>query len=100
MYNGELEGLALSFKYTAKVATPLQEIRVHADNQSAIYRLRTPSDNPAQTWQLRCIKACNEVLLKGAKISIFWVPGHEDVTRNKRADSLAKEAVMLDFLYT
>jgi alpha-mannosidase len=49
VYNGELEGLALAFEYAAKVATPLQEIRVHADNQAAIYRLRILSDKPAQT---------------------------------------------------
>jgi hypothetical protein len=58
VYNGELGGLALAFEYAAKVATPLQEIRVHVDNQAAIYFPRTPSDQPVQTWQLRCIKAC------------------------------------------
>jgi ribonuclease HI len=97
VYNRELEGLTLALEYAAKVATPLQEIRVHADNQAAIYRLRTPSDKPAQTWQLRCIKACKEVISKEATISIFWVPGHENVTGNERADALAKQAAMLDF---
>jgi ribonuclease HI len=100
VYNGELEGLALAFEYAAKVAAPLQEIRVHADNQAAIYRLHTPSDKPAQTWQLCCIKACKEVNSKGATISIFWVPGHEDITGNERADALAKQAAMLDFPHT
>jgi ribonuclease HI len=90
----------LAFEYAAKVATPLQEIRVHADNQAAIYRLRIPSDKAAQTWQLRCIKACKEVISKGANISIFWVTGHEDVTGNERADALAKQAAMLDFPHT
>jgi hypothetical protein len=61
----------LAFEYAAKVATPLQEIRVHAVNQAGIYRLRIPSAKPAQTWQLRCIKACKEVISKGATISIF-----------------------------
>ena len=28
------------------------------------------------------------------------MPGHDDVTGNKRADSLIKEAAMLDFPYT
>jgi ribonuclease HI len=94
------EGLAMAFEYAAKAATPMQEIRVHADNQAAIYRLRIPSDKPAQTWQLRCIKACKEVISKEATISIFWVPGHEDVTGNERADALAKQATMLDFSHT
>jgi hypothetical protein len=70
VYNRELEELALAFEYAAKVTTPLQEIQIHADNQTAIYCLRTPSDRPAQTWQLRCIKACKKIILKGATISI------------------------------
>jgi ribonuclease HI len=74
------------------VALPLQEIRVHADNQAAIYRLQTPSDKPGQAWQLCCIKAANQVISKGANISIHWVPGHKDVVGNERADSLAKAA--------
>jgi ribonuclease HI len=90
----------LASEYAAKVAAPLQEIRVHADNQAAIYRLHTPSDKPAQTWQLCCIKACKEVNSKGATISIFWVPGHEDITGNERADALAKQAAMLDVPHT
>jgi ribonuclease HI len=72
VYNRELKGLALAFEYAAKVATPLQDIRVHADNQA--------------------------VISKGVTISIFWLPGHEDVTGNERADALAKQAAMLDFL--
>jgi ribonuclease HI len=74
------------------VALPLQEIRVHADNQAAIYRLQTPSDKPRQVWQLCCIKAANQVVSKGANISFYWVPGHKDVVGNGRADSLAKAA--------
>jgi ribonuclease HI len=71
VYNEELEGLALAFAYAAKVATSLQEIQVHGDSQTAIYCLRTPSDRPAQAWQLRCIKSCKKVISKGATISIF-----------------------------
>lgn len=91
VYNGELEGIAKGFEYAATVATPGQEIRVHADNQAAIHRLKTPSDNPGQAWQLRCIKAANQVVSKGASISLHWVPGHEDVFGNERADQLAKD---------
>jgi hypothetical protein len=92
VYNGELEGITLAFEYAATVALSSQEIRIHADNQAAIYRLRTPSDKPAQVWQLRCIRAANQVIQKGAAISLHWVPGHKDVAGNEKADSLAKLA--------
>jgi ribonuclease HI len=92
VYNGELEGITLAFEYAATVALSFQEIRIHADNQAALYRLRTPSDKPAQVWQLRCIRAANQVIQKGAAISLHWVPGHKDVAGNEKADSLAKLA--------
>ncbi|KAF1936813.1 hypothetical protein EJ02DRAFT_479051 [Clathrospora elynae] len=92
VYNGELEGITQGFEYAALVAAPSQEIRVHADNQAAIYRLQTPSDKPGQAWLLRCIQAANQIIRKGANISIHWVPGHKDVAGNERADSLAKRA--------
>jgi hypothetical protein len=76
VYNGELEGIALAFEYAATVALSSQEIRIHADNQAAIYRLRTLSDKPAQVWQLCCIRAANQAIQKGAAISLHWVPGH------------------------
>ena len=82
----------MAFEYAATVAFLSQEIRIHADNQAAIYRLRIPSDKPAQVWQLRCIRAANQIIQKGAAISLHWVPGHKDVARNERADSLAKIA--------
>jgi ribonuclease HI len=92
VYNSELEGITQAFEYAARVALPLQEIRVHADNQIVIYRLQTSSDKPGQAWQLRCIKAANQVVSKGANISIHWIPGHKDVVGNERADILAKAA--------
>jgi hypothetical protein len=38
-----------AFEYAATVATPSPELRVHANNQAAIYRLYTSSDKPGQT---------------------------------------------------
>lgn len=95
VYNGELEGIAMAFEYAADVATPGQEIRIHADNQAAIHRLKNPSDMPGQSWQLRCFEAARLIRLKNATVSLHWVPGHEDVEGNERADQLAKAAAMM-----
>jgi ribonuclease HI len=40
------------------------------------------------------------VISKESTLSIFWVPGHEGITGNERADALAKQAAMLDSLHT
>jgi ribonuclease HI len=94
VYNGELEGIAMAFEYAANVATAGQEIRIHADNQAAIYRLKCPSDKPGQAWQLRCFNAARRIESKNATVSLHWVPGHEDIEGNERADQLAKTAAM------
>ena len=95
VYNGELEGITRGFEYATTVASSYQEIRIFADNQAAIHRIKTPSDNPGQCWQLRCIEAANVVERAGASISLHWVPGHTDVPGNERADELAKEAAKM-----
>lgn len=95
VYNGELEGITRSFEYAATVASAYREIRIHADNQAAIHRIKTPSDNPGQRWQLRCIEAAKVVKRAGASISLHWVPGHTDIPGNERADDLAKEAAKM-----
>jgi ribonuclease HI len=94
VYNGELEGIARAFEYAAEVATTGQQIHVYADNQAAIHRIKNPSDNPGQAWQLRCFHAAAEVASKQASISLHWAPGHEGVDGNERADSLAKGAAL------
>jgi hypothetical protein len=61
VYNGELEGIAKAFEYAATAARKDQEIHIYADNQAAIYRLQSLSDNPGQQWLLRCIKAAKRI---------------------------------------
>jgi ribonuclease HI len=92
VYNGELEGIAQAFEYAATIAEKDQEINVFADNQAAIYRLKSLSNNPGQCWLLRCRKAAKKIRTKKATIYLLWAPGHTNVKGNERADALAKEA--------
>jgi len=95
VYNGELEAIAQGFEYASTVAWKYDEVHVFADNQAAIYRIKTPSDNPGQVWQLRCMQAAQKVVEAGSRISLHWVPGHTDVAGNETADQLAKEAAKM-----
>ena len=95
VYNGELEAIARGFEYAATVASEYEDIHIHADNQAAIHRIKTPSDRPGQIWQLRCLQAAERVREAGASIVLHWVPGHTDVPGNEKADLLAKEAAKL-----
>jgi ribonuclease HI len=96
VYNGELEGITLGLEKAIDLVDDCLEVRVYADNQAAILRLKTASDNPGQEWQLRCIRAAKKLKKKGLTPAIHWVPGHQDIIGNEKADALAKEATKLD----
>ena len=50
---------------------------------------------PGQAWQLRCFNAARRIANKNATVSLHWVPGHEDIEGNERADQLAKAAAKM-----
>ena len=92
VYNGELEGTTLAMEYASRKASAGRHFTIYSDNQAGLYRLRTPSDNPGQSNQIRAITAARQIKAKGASITLEWVPGHTDIEGNERADRLAKRA--------
>ncbi|EDN97547.1 hypothetical protein SS1G_12398 [Sclerotinia sclerotiorum 1980 UF-70] len=76
-------------------AQPGNKFKIYSDNQAGLFRLKTPSDLPGQSCQIKAIKAAEAIQNKGAEISLNWVPGHTSVQGNELADSLAKEATKI-----
>jgi len=91
VYNGELEGVTRAIEYASEIAIRGTQFKIYSDNQAGLFRLRTPSDKPGQSYQIRAINAAKLVVEKGATIDLNWVPGHTDIEGNELADKLAKE---------
>ena len=70
VYNRELEGITLATEYASLVAKPGQCYYIYSDNQAGLYRLKTPSDKPGQSCQIRASIATELANSKGATISI------------------------------
>jgi hypothetical protein len=68
VYNGELEGVTRAIEYTSKTAKQNESIRIFSDNQAGLRRLKTPSDNPGQDYQIRAIRAAQQIIEKGATV--------------------------------
>ena len=92
MYNGELEGVVSAIEYASSIASIGQQYYIYSDNKAGLIRLQKASDQPGQSYQIRAIKATNQLTEKGANLTIAWVPGHTttQVEGNERADKLAK----------
>ena len=69
--------------------------KIYSDNQAALLRLETISNNPGQACQIRTSVAMNIAINKEASVTLAWVPDHTRVLENELADLLAKEATKL-----
>jgi len=96
VYNGELQGVMEAIKYANNRAKTGDIYRIFSDNQVGLYRLKTPSDNPGQNHQIDSIALTKQLQAKGAKIDIYWSPGHFDIPGNELADKLAKKATYIN----
>jgi hypothetical protein len=93
VYNGELEAVIKAIEYASEIAKEGEHFDIFTDNQASILRLKTPSDKPGQSQQIRAILATKSLLAKGASLDLVWVPGHTDIAGNEEADRLVKKTI-------
>ena len=69
-----------------------ESVTVLLDSQAAINRLRHADPGPGQETTLRLWKATQALVDNNREVNIGWIPGHQGVEGNERADQAAKKA--------
>ncbi|KAG9220041.1 hypothetical protein CCMSSC00406_0007901 [Pleurotus cornucopiae] len=93
VYNGECAAIILAMELIRR-QTGLAEASIYVDNQAAIIAMGSRKAVPGSyllDYAHEVYKAARR-RNAGIKVTICWVPGHEDVEGNERADTAAKEA--------
>ncbi|KAF8760880.1 Reverse transcriptase (RNA-dependent DNA polymerase) [Rhizoctonia solani] len=95
VFNAKMLALALALKSAASQARRLNShsIILFADNQAAVSLITSLDKHPGQFASIAFREAANKFLHKAPenRIKVCWVPGHNGIEGNKRADQLANE---------
>lgn len=93
VYEAELVGIILA-THMARKKGKLKKLSIYTDNQATIKALKDKTNTP-RTYLIQHIITAFKRLHKKNKdlqIELRWVPGHEGVIGNKKADEGAKKA--------
>ncbi|PPQ81181.1 hypothetical protein CVT24_009472 [Panaeolus cyanescens] len=93
VYEGELMGLILGMEIACEKGLK-GTIHIGLDNQAVLATIRTRRANHAQQLWKKFEGLVKQYLKKDGrnKLKLRWVPGHEGVEGNERADEAAREA--------
>jgi hypothetical protein len=67
-------------------------LRILLDSQAALARLQHNLPGPGQMWAIQVQGIAQELIQQSGKVTIQWVPGHQGIPGNKKADQAAKVA--------
>ena len=65
---------------------------IFVGSTAAIERIRSGSIGPDQRYAVAAIEVCTRLRLRDNKVVIRWVPAHQGVLGNEKADEYAKAA--------
>ncbi|KAF8692069.1 Reverse transcriptase (RNA-dependent DNA polymerase), partial [Rhizoctonia solani] len=95
VFDAEMLALALALKSAASQARRLNShsIILFADNQAAVSLITSLDKHPGQFASIAFREAADKFLHEAPenRIKVCWVPGHNGIKGNKRADRLANK---------
>jgi len=94
VYAAELEGIGLMGKILQQSIENYTQCLMHMDSQAAIKAIGKPKHQSGQATIKRTLDILDNVKRRkpNVKIPIKWVPGHQDIEGNEKADQAAKHA--------
>lgn len=92
VFLAELQGIDMALEM-ALIARPQpgEEVTIFSDSQAALKAIGG-SDGSGQQILGGIIDSCADLRNRGARVTIHWIPAHQGIPGNERADKAAKEA--------
>lgn len=86
-------GLAIRLFINNQESNPnLRNLSIFSDSQSAIKALHETTQSKPNQYIVRCLKSLIQQAPIPINLNLYWVPGHEAIELNEKADEEAKEA--------
>ena len=92
MYLAELQGIYMALRMFNEDDQGYQRARVYTDNQAAIISSHKPAQQSGQHVIKRILELWSALRYKGKTVALQWIPAHEGVPGNEKADVAAKIA--------
>jgi ribonuclease HI len=92
VYLAELQGIFMALRMFDEDDQGYQKARIYTDNQAAIISSHKPRQQSGQHLIKRILQLWNCLRQRGKTVVLQWIPAHEGVLGNERADIAAKLA--------
>jgi ribonuclease HI len=90
VYSAEIEGIHMALRIA--MSHNYSQIIIFSDSQSALKATRNPGTPSGQYILVQIIQCLDQLQQSGKKASLHWIPAHQGIEGNERADIAAKEA--------
>ena len=97
IFDTEVFAIRQAVSYLYKKLQRADQVRICTDSKSAVSCLKEFSDGANQSREvISCFVAMQQLLSKGIKLPLHWIPGHRKIKGNEQADLAAKMAASAD----